>query len=79
MERNVSGEAMTDQKFLWWIHERMAKVHGESEFYDYMHHLRDIIADMDPSKETPNVARCDTAADLMRARLEPTRTNEPSA
>jgi len=63
------GEAMTDQKFLWWIHERLVKVHGEIEMMDYMHHLRHIIADTNPAQMTKDVARCDTDPDLMRNKL----------
>ena len=61
---------MTDQKFLWWIHERLVKVHGEREMTDHMHHLRHIIADTKPKQETPNVARCDTDQDLLRKKFE---------
>jgi len=60
---------MTDQKFLWWIHERLVKVHGEREMVDYMHHLRHIIADTKTTQNTPNVARCDTNPDLMRKKF----------
>jgi hypothetical protein len=65
------GDEMTDRLFLWWIHERLQRVHGESEFVDYMHHLRAIIADMPPDKSTPDVARVDTAADVLRRLLTP--------
>jgi hypothetical protein len=61
---------MTDQEFLWWIHERLVKVHGELEVVDYMHHLRHIIIDIDPKHKTPNLVRCDTDPDLMRKRFE---------
>ena len=60
---------MTDQQFLWWLHERLVKVHGEYEMLDYMHHLRAIIADTPPKKETARVARMDTAADVLRKRF----------
>ena len=62
---------MTDQKFLMWIHERLVQVHGENELMDYMHKLRAIIADMSPTKTTPNVARCDTDAAVLRKALWP--------
>lgn len=61
---------MNDQQFLWWLHERLVKVHGERELVDYMHHFRAIIADMPPAKETPCIARMDTDADLLRKRFE---------
>ena len=61
---------MTDQKFLWWIHERLVKVHVEREMVDYMHHLRHIIADTKPKQETRNVARCDTDPALLRKKFE---------
>ncbi len=61
---------MTDQKFLWWLHERLVNVHGERELVDYMHHLRAIIADMSPDRQTPTVARMDTDAQILRERLQ---------
>jgi len=61
---------MTDQRFLWWIHERLVKVHGEREMTDYMHHLRHIISNTNPKQETANVARCDTAPDLLRKKFD---------
>jgi hypothetical protein len=57
---------MTDQQFLWWIHERLVKIHGESEMMGYMHHMRAIILDTPPDKETPRIVRMDTDADVMR-------------
>jgi hypothetical protein len=70
VDANVSGIAMTDQKFLWLIHERLVKVHGEREMADYMHHLRHIIADTKPTQTTPNVARCDTTPELLRNKFD---------
>lgn len=35
---------MNDVDFLCWIHERLVNVHGEDPLFDYMHRLRDIIA-----------------------------------
>lgn len=60
---------MTDQQFLWWIHERLAQVHGERELTDYMHHLRAIIVDMPTKKRTRLVVRMDTDADLLRKKF----------
>lgn len=60
---------MTDQKFLWWLHERLAKVHGEREMVDYMHHLRAIIVDTPAKKETARVARMDADVDALRKRF----------
>ena len=34
---------MTDREFLIWLHQRLAREHGESAYVDYMHFLRDII------------------------------------
>lgn len=60
---------MTDQQFLWWLHERLAKVHGEREMVDYMHHLRAIIVNTPPKKETASVAGVDTDVDALRKRF----------
>lgn len=60
---------MTDQQFLWWLHERLVNVHGEREMVDYMHHLRAIIVDTPPKKETARVARMDTDVDVLRKRF----------
>jgi len=60
---------MTDQQFLWWLHERLVKVHGEREMVDYMHHLRAIIVDTPRKKEAARVARMDTDVDALRKRL----------
>jgi hypothetical protein len=57
---------MTDQEFLWWIHERLVKVHGELEMVDYMHHLRHIIIDIDPKQKSSRIVRGDTDPNLMR-------------
>ena len=57
---------MSDKEFLWWIHERLVKVHQTSEFADWMHHFRAIIVDTPLDKVTPNFARMDTDADLLR-------------
>ena len=66
---------MTDQQFLWWIHERLVNVHSESEMVDYMHHLRAIIANMPKTKTTANVARMDTEVSALRKRLSSLDTN----
>lgn len=34
---------MTDQQFLWWIHERLVHQYGEDEMMDYMRRLRAVI------------------------------------
>ena len=34
---------MTDREYLIWLHQRLVKVHNESNYVDYMHFLRDII------------------------------------
>lgn len=43
----------TDREVLIWLHERLVKVHGEKELYDYMHRLRAIIANTPAKKKTP--------------------------
>ncbi len=50
---------MTDQQFLFWIHERLVSVHGERELCDYMHHLRAIILATPRNQITKNLT-CDT-------------------
>lgn len=50
---------MTDQQFLFWIHERLVNVHGERELFDYMHHLRAIILATPKNQTTKNLT-CDT-------------------
>lgn len=37
---------MTDKEFLQWIYNRMAKVHKEDVFFDYMQRLKKIIDKM---------------------------------
>ena len=43
---------MTDREILIWIHQRMVKVHGESQFVDYMHKLRDVIHGMPKDRKS---------------------------
>jgi hypothetical protein len=62
----IDEEEMTDQEFLWRIHERLVKVHNEIEMVDYMHHLRYIIIDTDPKQKTSGIVRGDTDPNLMR-------------
>ena len=64
---------MTDQQFLMWIHERLLHVHKENELMDYMHKLRAIIANMSPTKTTPNVGTCDNTCEALRKALWPDR------
>lgn len=67
---------MTDQKFLLWIYERMASVHGEPLNIDYMGRLASIIEALPDDQATPN-----TAPDLMHlkeSRLsDQSRINQP--
>ena len=42
---------MTDRQILIWIHQRLVKVHGESELVDYMHALRGVIHGMPEDKK----------------------------
>lgn len=60
---------MNDQQFLWWLHERLVKTHGEREMVDYMHRLRAIIVDMPAKDAPPQVARMDTEAAILRERF----------
>lgn len=64
---------LTDQQFLMWIHERLIIVHGESHLVDYMHHLREIIADTDARQITASVARSDTDRSKLLDALWPFR------
>jgi hypothetical protein len=61
---------VTDQQFLWWLHERLVKVHGEHEMMGYMHRLRAIIVGI-PSN---NVSVCanytETDVDILRERFK---------
>ena len=50
---------MTDQQFLYWIHERLVNVHGEGALFDYMHHLRAIILATPKNRKTDN-RTCET-------------------
>lgn len=43
---------MNDREFLIWIHQRLVKVHGESELVDYMHRLRKIIEATPPDRRS---------------------------
>lgn len=43
---------MTDREFLIWLHQRLVKVYGESEFMDHMHFLREIIHATDKDKRS---------------------------
>ena len=35
-----------DHVYLQWLYDRMIKVHGENELYDYMHRFKQIIDDL---------------------------------
>ena len=43
---------MTDREFLIWIHQRLVKVHGEREYVDYMHRLREVISGVPKDKDS---------------------------
>lgn len=43
---------MNDREILIWIHQRLVKVHGESEYADYMHALRDVIYGMPQDRDS---------------------------
>jgi hypothetical protein len=61
---------MTDREFLIWIHQRLANVHSEDEYVDYMRKLRAIIAKTPANKTTASDEPCgNNLEDLMR-RLE---------
>lgn len=57
---------MTDREFLIWIHERLAKVHGERELVDYMHRLRGIIEAMPADRETGRTSSANGMDELVR-------------
>lgn len=38
---------MTDSEFLWWLHDRLNKVHGENQMLDYMWRLRSIASHLE--------------------------------
>ena len=40
----------TDRQMLIWFHERLVHKYGESELFDYMHRLRQIIRATDRRK-----------------------------
>lgn len=46
---------MKDREFLWWLHERLVSVHGETDNADYMWKLRNIITYYEPDKVTANI------------------------
>jgi predicted protein tyrosine phosphatase len=57
---------INDKEFLWWIHERLVKVHGDNENADYMHRLREIIVDMPNNYRISEPALIHTNADALR-------------
>ena len=56
---------MKDREFLIWLHERLCKVHGETEIVDYMHKLRAIIGATNPEVTTPNLGTSNSLSDLL--------------
>ncbi len=69
--RRFEGGGMTDRELLIWIHQRMVKVHGESPYYGYMHHLRAIIHNADARREssTANMDSMNALKEIERAEL----------
>jgi hypothetical protein len=61
---------MTDREFLIWIHQRLANVHGEDEYMDYMRKLRAIIAKTPANKTTPNDGAVGNNLEDLLRRLE---------
>ena len=61
---------MTDQRFLWWLHERLVNVYAESDMMDYMNRLRAIIVDMPPEKETVSISNMDTDVETLRQQFK---------
>lgn len=60
---------MKDREFLCWMHQRLVSVHHESEFVDYMHKFRAIIAATPADQETPSNGRGGDSLEDLRARL----------
>ena len=56
---------MTDQEFLYWLHERLEHVHGEKPLRDYMHKLRAIIKAIPKEQTTPNISSHNSLKELM--------------
>lgn len=57
----------TDRDVLIFVHERLAKVHGESELKDYMHALRRVIAATPLGQDSPSIGvPCNSLQDLQR-------------
>lgn len=47
---------MKDREFLIWLHYRLAEIHGEDPYKDYMWKLRSMIEGYDKEKVTPNTS-----------------------
>ena len=58
------GRMISDRRLLIFIHERLVKVHKESELTDYMHRLRDIIIETPPDKKSKSHT-CNGICDLI--------------
>ena len=57
---------MEDRKFLIWLHERLTEVHGEDALFDYMHKLRDIIAETHGDKISQVASRANNLNELKK-------------
>jgi len=49
---------MKDKQFLYWLHQRLIKVHDENPNIDYMLKFASIINHMDSNIDTPNRDPC---------------------
>lgn len=50
---------MTDQAFLYWLHQRMLNIYGEDFDLDYMSKLRSICRRTPSDQATPNAITLD--------------------
>lgn len=55
LKRVDDGRTSKDVKILVFLHQRLMLVHGESNLYDYMHGLRDIITKLDAADYVSNI------------------------
>lgn len=58
---------MKDRDFLIWIHERLEKVHGDGNCYDFMHKLRCIIRATPEKQDTPNMDSKNSLEEMLKS------------
>jgi len=54
---------MKDSEFLFWIYNRLLKVHGEDEYYDYMHRLKKIVLETEKRENPVKIVYADMCYD----------------